>query len=116
MTAIDWSYGSVAPLGSDLGQLVSGRAGDRDRSAEEWTSLVADVRDAFVEGLADEGLDVDPTVVERALLTDMATRFAFSALLVEPDDDHGRTSCLVARRAVLARVTMDLALGAMPTA
>ena len=86
VVAIDWSYASLAPLGSDLGQVVAGRVGDRDRTGNEWRELIATVGHAFAEGLADEGVTAEVGGVERALAVDMATRFVFSALLVDPNE------------------------------
>jgi tRNA A-37 threonylcarbamoyl transferase component Bud32 len=108
IVAIDWAYGNVGALGSDLGQLLVGRfeAGTEHGDVE---SIATAILEGYLEGVGDAS---DPTSVERAWATHLAVRSVFSALVVDhrPDlDDEGRAA-LVARRARVARFGIDLAL------
>jgi len=109
MVAVDWSYGSVAPLGSDLGQLVAGSLDvpGNELPPEEIAEVVID---AYVTGLAGEAGDVDREAVELAFAVHLAVRSVFSALLLDhlPQAHRGRPD-LLARRAHLARFGLDQA-------
>ncbi len=115
VVAIDWSYASLAPIGSDLGQLVAGRVEVEDRTASGTIELVDTVISSFVEGLTDAGRDVDPVSVREACVTYLATRFVFSALLAEGPETGGTPSDqeVMKRRATLGRVGLDLALAVL---
>ena len=111
VTAIDRSYASVAPVGSDLGQLLSGRVADEDPSADEFRARLEVAIRSFGEGFADEGGEFDRVAARQACITYLTVRFVFSALLLEPHHDVGDDATeLLARRAALGRVGLDLAL------
>lgn len=112
VVAIDWSYASLAPIGSDLGQLVAGRVEVEDRTASETLELIDSVIEAFLEGLTGVGRDVDPVSVKEACVTYLATRFVFSALLSDAPETGGTGAHeeVMRRRATLGRVGLDLAL------
>ena len=111
IVAIDWSYGSAAPPGADLGQLLIGRF----ESGDEDPALAATIADtivaAYVEGAAGEGVALDPDDVELGFATHLAVRSVFSALVVDhrPDLDDAARAALTARRAQAARFGLDLA-------
>ena len=109
--AIDWSYGSCAALGSDLGQLVAGgvESGAMDPSRLPEVGRV--VVDGYLEGLAREGAPADRAAVEEAWATSLAVRSVFSALVVEhrADLSPAARQDLLARRATLGRFGLDLA-------
>ena len=111
IVAIDWSYGSIAPPGADLGQLLIGRfeSGDEDPSAVP--AIASAIVDAYVTGAADDGLPLDPDAVELGFATHLAVRSVFSALVVDhrPDLDDAARAELTARRARAARFGLDLA-------
>ena len=67
---------------------------------------------AYLEGLADEGVDIDPQVVEAGWAISLAVRSVFSALVVDhrPDLDPTARDRLLARRALTCRFGLDLAL------
>lgn len=112
VVAIDWSYGHVGDVGTDLAQLLAGRfesgvadPGDVERIAEA-------VVGGFLQGLDRAGREVDPSDVRRAFALHLAVRSAFSLLRVDhvPDlDDDGRRA-LLRPRARLGRFAIDLAL------
>jgi tRNA A-37 threonylcarbamoyl transferase component Bud32 len=109
IVAIDWSYASLAPLGSDLGQLLSGLVNDEDRDPTDWADLLDAVLDGYSAGLEEEGVQAARRDLHRACITYLAVRFVFSALLVDPDPDVSHDDRL-RRRAALGRFGLDLAL------
>lgn len=112
VVAIDWSYGSVAPLGADLGQLVAGHVATDDAQAVPSAEFVDAVVDEYTAGLADEGVATDRSDVHFACVTHLALRFVISALIFEPGLDRSAQDvhAVMRRRAALGRVGLDLAL------
>ena len=112
VVALDWSYGHVGSVGTDLGQLLAGRF-ESGAAADEDVAAVAEVVVAgYLRGLAGEGRAVDAGAVRSAFALHLAVRSAFSALQLEGRgelSDEERTA-LLAPRARLARFAMDLAL------
>lgn len=109
IAAIDWSYASIAPMGSDLGQLLSGLVNDEERDPTESAALLDAVLDEYQAGIEEERVHVARRDVHRACITYLAVRFVFSALLVDPDADLPPYDRL-RRRAALGRLGLDLAL------
>ncbi len=107
--AIDWSYASLAPLGSDHGQLLSGRVNGEDRDPTDRAALLDAVLDDYSAGLEAEGVDAARRDLHRARITYLAVRFVFSALLVDPDPELPHDERL-RRRAALGRFGLHLAL------
>jgi len=108
IVALDWSYGSVGPVGSDLGQLLAGRFESGAARLEDVPAIARTVADGFSEGR----VDVRPELVELAWATYLAIRSVFSALVIDHRfdlDETGRHELLVGRAAV-ARFGLDLAL------
>ncbi|MEO6654393.1 MAG: hypothetical protein ABIP17_17270 [Ilumatobacteraceae bacterium] len=116
VVAIDWSYGSVAPLGADLGQLVAGHVAIDDLQEGPAAEFVDVVVDEYTAGLADEGVSTDRSDVYFACVTHLALRFVISALILEPGTDRSAQDLhtLMRRRAALGRVGLDLALTLAP--
>lgn len=112
IVAIDWSYGSCAALGSDLGQLLVGRVESGALDPGELAEVRAAVVDGYLEGLDAEGCPADRGPVEEAMATNIAVRSVVSALILDhrPDLAGPDRQELLARRARLARFGIDLAL------
>lgn len=112
IVAIDWAYGHVGPIGSDLGQLLVGRVESGDAAPDALESIAATIVAAYVDGAEEGGRLVRRDEVERAAATYLAIRSVFSALLVDhrPDLDGEQLAELVRRRAEMARFGMDAAL------
>ena len=107
IVAIDWSYGHIGPLGSDLGQLLVGRF-DEAREGLEPEGIATAIIDGFLEGIGDAS---GAASVERAWATHLAIRSVFGALLLDrPDLSEAEKAVLLARRARVARFGLDLAL------
>lgn len=89
--AIDWGFANLAPLGSDLVQLLTGRADSGELDADELSALEQAILPAYLAGLATDGVDADIAAVRRAFLGGLLVAKAFSALPLErlggPADD-----------------------------
>ena len=110
LVAIDWSYGSSAPVGSDLGQLLAGRFESGQANPDELPVLIPSIIDSFREGVMAEGFDVSRSDVEAAFAIHMGVRTVFSLLIVQPSPgrDPEELFRLVTCRAALARAGLDL--------
>ena len=111
IVAIDWSYGSSAALGSDLGQLLAGRVESGAMDPPDLPEVGRAVVDGYLEGLAREGCPANRAAVEEAFATNLAVRSVFSALVLEHREDlcPSARQDLLARRAALGRYGIDLA-------
>ena len=107
IVAIDWSYGNVDALGSDLGQLLVGRF-DEGREHLDTEVIATAIFEGYLEGVGDAS---DAASVERAWAAHLAVRSVFGALLLDrPDLDESAQAEILARRAHVARFGLDLAL------
>jgi len=110
--AIDVSYVSPAPLGSDLSQLLVGRIESGAATADEFQSVTTTILPAYLDGLAQEGTHANPDAVEAGWAIALAVRSVFSELILDhrPDMDQAGRRELLARRALACRFGLDLAL------
>ena len=107
IVVIDWSYGNVDALGSDLGQLLVGRF-DEGREHLDTEVIATAILGGFLEGVGDAS---DAVSVERAFAAHLAIRSVFGALLLDrPDLDEPDQARILAERANVARYGLDLAL------
>ena len=111
IVALDWSYGSVAPPGADLGQLLAGRYECGSADAAQLPEVAETVVAAYLAGADGEGLHLDRGAVELGLVSHLAIRSLFSALVLDDRADLDPTTLtdLVATRARMARFGLDLA-------
>jgi hypothetical protein len=112
--AIDWSLMGPAAVGYDLGQLLIGLAHAGQLDVDRLSGLQEVVLPAYVAGLADEGMPVDPDVVRFGCHAALVVRSAFSALPLPGPATSGRAAA-VASRVRLTRHLVDLGL-ALPQA
>lgn len=112
IVALDWSYGHVGAVGSDLGQLLVGRFESGAAEVDELPVIAGMLLDGFVDGLAAAGSAVGVDEVRVAWATHLAVRSVFSALVLDhrPDLDGDVRADLLRRRAAVARFGIDLAL------
>ena len=107
IVAIDWSYGNVDALGSDLGQLLVGRF-DEGKEHLDTEAIAEAILDGFLEGVGDAS---DVASVERAWAAHLAIRSVFGALLLDRADlTEAEQAAILVRRAHVARFGLDLAL------
>jgi hypothetical protein len=112
VVALDWSYGHVGQLGSDLGQLLVGRFQSGAAEVDELPEIAIAILDGFLEGLAAEGARATLDEVRAAWAAHLAVRSVFSALVLDhrPDLEGEARADLLRRRAAVARFGLDLAL------
>jgi Phosphotransferase enzyme family len=109
---IDWGFGTLLPVGFDLGQLLVGLAHARDTDLSQLPAIDAEIFPAYLDGLASEDYKVDPAHVRTGYIGSLAARSALCAIpaeqlgSAEPTDD---TVTLFARRIRLTRLMLDLA-------
>lgn len=113
IVAVDWSYGSSGPVGADLAQLLAGRFDTGEAPADEATAVSSVVLDAYLEGLATEGVHPDRRDVSAAWATHLAVRSVVSSTVVEhrPDLDDEALASLIERRVAVARIGLELEAG-----
>jgi hypothetical protein len=111
IVAIDWSYGSVAPMGSDLGQLLAGQVECGVADASDLRDIAVTIVDGYLGGVADGGGQTDRAAVEHAFATYLAVRSVFSQLLAvrPPGVSEEEAHRQLAARAALARLGLDMA-------
>jgi len=116
LVAIDWSYGHVGALGSDLGQLLVGRFESGAAVIDDVEPIAGAVFDGYCAGLGRTGADIDPALIETAWAVHLAIRSVFSALVLDhrPDLEGDDRRELLRRRAAVARFGIDLALRVAP--
>ena len=112
VVAVDMAFRCQLPLGHDLGQLLVGEVargrGDPDRLPE----LLEVVERAYLEGLADEGVEVPREVVHRGMVcSSLGPRTLPDAFPVDGLADPVDTGFL-RRRAALGRFVIDQVLAA----
>jgi hypothetical protein len=112
VVALDWSYGHVGQVGSDLGQLLVGRFESGAADVDEIPDIATAILDGFVDGLTAEGSTATLDEVRAAWATHLAVRSVFSALVLDhrPDLEGDARADLLRRRAAVARFGLDLAL------
>lgn len=111
IVVIDWGFGTLLPVGFDLGQLLVGlaQAGRADPAA--IPAIDAEIFPAYLAGLAAEDYQVDPAQVRAGYLGSLAARSALCAIPLEtleqavPDE---QTIAMFAERMKLTRLMLDL--------
>lgn len=112
LVALDWSYGCRGPYGSDLGQLLAGRFDAGDADPADAAGIEAVLLDAYLDGLAAEGAEVDRSAVEAGWAIHLAIRSSISAPLLDPRSDlsEDERAAALARRIAVGRMGIDRAL------
>ena len=112
VVVIDWGFGSLLPVGFDLGQLLVGLASAGQTDATELPDIDAVIFPAYLDGLAADGYGVEPAVVRTGYIGGLAARSALCTLPVEMLGAAAPTeeiTELLAQRLRLARVLVDMA-------
>jgi hypothetical protein len=112
VVVIDWGFGTLLPIGFDLGQLLIGLAHAGATDPDDLASIDTVIFGGYLEGLAAEGYSAEPADVRRGYLGGMAARSALAALPLEllssaavTDEAHAH----VVQRVRLSRVLVDMA-------
>ncbi len=111
IVVIDWGFGTLLPVGFDLGQLLVGlaHAGRTDPAA--IPAIDAEVFPAYLAGLAAEDYQVDPAQVRAGYLGSLAARSALCAIPFEALENAvpgDQTIAMFAERMKLTRLMLDM--------
>ena len=112
IAAIDWGFGTLLPVGFDLGQLLVGLAHATSSDLSRLPAIDAEIFPAYLDGLAREGYQADPAEVRAGYLGSLAARSALCAIPVELLADgppRAEVTALFTRRLRLTRLMLDLA-------
>jgi hypothetical protein len=116
IAAIDWGFGTLLPVGFDLGQLLVGLAHATDSDLSLLPAIDAEIFPAYLDGLAREGYHADPAQVRDGYLGSLAARSALCAIPVEllasgpaGSPASAEVTALFTRRLRLTRLMLDLA-------
>lgn len=111
---IDWAMSSLAAIGDDLGQLLVGHAHDGVLAVTELPALRDALVQAYLVGLATEGVHASTDDVRLGMDGGLAVRSAFTALpverLAEPVTDE--LTHHVAQRVELTRYLVEVGMAA----
>src|SRR5580700_6055149 len=83
IVVIDWGFGTLLPVGFDLGQLLVGLAHAGENDLAELPAIDAAIFPAYLDGLADEDYKADPAQVRTGYIGSLAARSALCAIPVE---------------------------------
>jgi hypothetical protein len=117
VVVIDWGFGTLLPVGFDLGQLLVGLASAGQSDPSELAAIDAEIFPAYLDGLAAEDYKVDPTQVRAGYVGGLAARSALCALPLERlggSDPDGEIEALMVTRLRLTRVLVDMAREVCP--
>jgi hypothetical protein len=112
IAVIDWGFGTLLPVGFDLGQLLVGlaHAGQTDPAA--IPAIDAEIFPAYLAGLAAEDYKVEPAQVRAGYLGSLAARSALCAIPFEALENAvpgQQTAAMFAGRMELTRLMLDMA-------
>jgi hypothetical protein len=111
LVVIDWGFGSLLPVGFDLGQLLVGLASAGQTPLADLPEIDAVIFEGYLGGLRDEGYDADPADVRAGYLGGLAARSALCLLPLEllgAEPPPADLQALFLRRLQLTRCLLDL--------
>ena len=113
VVVIDWGFGTLLPIGFDLGQLLAGLAQTGEADAGELAAIDPVIFQGYLDGLREEGYDVAASVVRTGYIGGLAARSALCTLpmelLLASTEAAEDTVTAFERGLRLARVLVDLA-------
>ena len=112
IVVIDWGFGTLLPVGFDLGQLLVGLAHAGRTDAAAIPAIDAEIFPAYLAGLAAEDYKVDPAQVRAGYLGSLAARSALCAIPFEALENAvpgEQTAAMFAGRMELTRLMLDMA-------
>jgi hypothetical protein len=112
IVVIDWGFGTLLPVGFDLGQLLVGLASAGQSDPLDLPAIDAEIFPAYLDGLAAEDYDVEPSQVRAGYVGGLAARSALCALPLEQlggSDPDVEVEALLTTRLRLTRVLVDMA-------
>lgn len=112
IAVIDWGFGTLLPVGFDLGQLLVGLAHASPTDVSQLPAVDAEIFPAYLDGLAAEDYKVDPAQVRAGYVGSLAARSALCAIPVErlgSEPASAETMALLVQRLQLTRLMLELA-------
>jgi hypothetical protein len=112
VVVIDWGFGTLLPVGFDLGQLLVGLASAGQSDPLQLAAIDAEIFPAYLDGLAAEDYKVEPAQVRAGYVGGLAARSALCVLPLEKlggSDPDGEIEALMTTRLRLTRVLVDMA-------
>ncbi len=113
VVVIDWGFGTLLPVGFDLGQLLAGLAQAGEADPGELAAIDPVIFQGYLDGLTEEGYEVAPSVVRTGYIGGLAARSALCTLpmelLLASTEAADDTVTAFERGLRLARVLVDLA-------
>jgi hypothetical protein len=112
VVVIDWGFGTLLPVGFDLGQLLVGLANAGTSDPSELAAIDAEIFPAYLDGLAAEDYEVDPAKVRAGYVGGLTARSALCALPFEQlasSEPGDAIEALMTARLRLTRVLVDMA-------
>jgi hypothetical protein len=119
VVVIDWGFGTLLPVGFDLGQLLVGLANAGTSDPSQLAAIDAEIFPAYLGGLAAEDYKVEPAKVRAGYVGGLAARSALCALPLEQlsgSEPGDATEALMTARLRLTRVLVDMAAEISPPA
>jgi hypothetical protein len=111
LVVIDWGFGSLLPVGFDLGQLLVGLASAGQTRLADLPRIDAVIFEGYLDGLRGEGYGADPGDVRAGYLGGLAARSALCLLPLERlggEPPSADLQALFLRRLQLTRRVLDL--------
>jgi hypothetical protein len=111
LVVIDWGFGSLLPVGFDLGQLLVGLASAGQTRLADLPRIDAVIFEGYLDGLRGEGYGADPGDVRTGYLGGLAARSALCLLPLERlggEPPSADLQALFLRRLQLTRRVLDL--------
>ncbi len=113
VVVIDWGFGTLLPVGFDLGQLLAGLAQAGEADPGELAAIDPVIFTGYLDGLADEGYEAATSVVRTGYIGGLTARSALCTLPMEllsgSAEPAADTVAAFERGLRLARVLVDLA-------
>jgi hypothetical protein len=112
VVVIDWGFGTLLPVGFDLGQLLIGLAHAGETDPGDLPNIDAVIFPSYLEGLAAEGYGAWPRDVRAGYIGGLAARSALVSLPFEqPGSDRfsEEARAAVVQRVRLTRILVDMA-------
>ena len=112
VVVIDWGFGSLLPVGFDLGQLLVGLMHAGQAEPSELPGIDAVIFPAYLDGLRAENYDADPGQVREGYVGSLAARSALCALpaeLLASATPGEETEALFLQRLQLTRAMVNMA-------
>lgn len=105
---VDWGTATHGPAGFDLVPLLFGRAECGDQAADEVPALLGPAVAAYRQGLADEGVALDPVLLRDAVVATALLRYPLTSLPLAALDGVPVDEATAPAKAAFVAMVLDL--------